>query len=116
MRSLGEQVLAGIALQQEIEHATPAVHRSLRFGFDHHAVSGGRSAGRQQLVLALDRNQADPAVPDDGQLGIPAQRRDIDTHGARRFQNGGAGFEGDGFAVDRQGRHCNRFEVLISRV
>ena len=100
------EVLARIALEQQAEHASAIVYGRRRLGLHHHAFGGGRGARGQELALALDRHQADAAVPHDGQLGVPAERRDVDAGSAGGLQNGGAGLEGDVTAVDGNPGHC----------
>ena len=56
------EVVAGVALEQELEHALPVVHRRRRLGLHHHAVGGLGGAGGRELALALHRDQADAAV------------------------------------------------------
>jgi hypothetical protein len=105
------EVLTRIALQQEFEDALAAVVGGRRFGGHHHAVLGRDIAGRLQLVLTLDRHQADAAVGHDGQLRIPAQRRDIDAGRARCVQDGGPWREVDARAVDGQCGHTRSSSV-----
>src|SRR5215208_642405 len=99
------EMLAGIALQQEIEHAPAIVDRGSGVRLHYHAFGGRCRTRRKQLVLALDRDETDPAVADDWQLGIPTQRRNLDPGRSGRFENGLTGLERQGFAVDSQGRH-----------
>ena len=81
----------------------------MRLGLYHHAFGGGSGAGRYQLALALDRDQADPTVPDDGKLGVPAEGGDVHPSGAGGLEDGGPGLEGDGGAVERKIRHEHQF-------
>jgi hypothetical protein len=99
------EVLARVPLQQQPEHTLTVVHRCRGLGLDRHPVRRGRGARRHQLALTFDRHQTDPAVPHDGQLGIPAQRGDVDVGGPGGLEDGRAGLEGDGGTVDSQGRH-----------
>src|SRR4029077_9440453 len=71
------QVLARVALEQEFEDAAAALHRRLGLGLNHHALRRRGVAGRGQLALSLDRDQADAAVGDGGELGIPAEGRNV---------------------------------------
>src|SRR5215208_6249223 len=80
------EMLAGIALQQEIEHAPAIVDRGSGVRLHYHAF-GGRCRTRRK------------------QLGIPTQRRNLDPGRSGRFENGLTGLERQGFAVDSQGRH-----------
>ena len=103
------QMVARIALEQEAEHAPPVLHRRRGLGLHHHAIGGRRGAGGHQLALSLYRDEADPTVADDGELGVPAERRDVDTGRSRRLENGGARIEGDSGAVQRKSRHASQF-------
>ncbi len=99
------QVFPGIALQQKPEHAPPIIHRFRRFGRDHQALGRGGIAGRRQLGLALDADQTDPAIGHVGQLGIPAQGRNIDPSGPGGVENRRAWLEPDGGAVQCEAGH-----------
>jgi hypothetical protein len=108
MGSIGE-MLPGIALQQKVEHAAPVADGRGRFGLDHHPVSCRSGTGGKQLVLTLNRDQADPAVAHDRQLGVPAQGGDVDPDPARGLEDRGPGLEGDGCAVQGEAGHGNRW-------
>src|SRR2546429_1364733 len=100
------QVVSGIALQQQPQHSLAVLDRGMGFGLHDHAVRHLGRAGRQQLRLALDRHEADPAVADDGQLGIPAQRGDVDDpRVAGRVEDRVLGVSRDPAAVDRERGH-----------
>jgi hypothetical protein len=73
------QVFGGIALGQEPQHALAVLDRRVRPRRHHHPVRNRRRARRDQLGLALHRDEADAAVADDGKLGIPAQGGDVDA-------------------------------------
>jgi hypothetical protein len=100
-----DQVLAGIAFQQEIEDSTPVAHCRVGFSLHHHPFGSGSGARREQLVLSLHRDEANPAVPHDRELGVPAERRDIYPSGPSCFEDGLSGLEGDVGAVQGQARH-----------
>ena len=100
------QVLARVALQQEAEHRPAILHGGLGLRLDHHPFDRRGGAGREELPLALDRHQADPAVTDDGELGVPAERGDVDARCAGGLEDGGPGLESDVVAVDVDLGHC----------
>ena len=99
------QMIGGVALQQQTQHALAVLHRAVGLGGHHHALRDLGGAGGQQLRLALDRDEADAAVADDRQLGIPAEGGDVDAGLARGVEDGAAFVRGDGRAVDGQARH-----------
>ena len=100
------QVLTRIALEQQPEHALAVFDRRMGLGLHHHPVRHFGGARREQLCLPLHRHQADAAIPDYGQLGIPAQGGDVqDPRGAGRFEDRLFGVGIDGAAVEREGRH-----------
>src|SRR5256885_687120 len=68
------QVLARVALEQQPEHAFAVFNRRVGLALHHHPLRRLGGAGREQFRLPLHRHQADTAIPDYRQLGIPAQR------------------------------------------
>ncbi len=100
------QVLARVALEQQPQDAAAVFDRRVGFGLHHHPLRHLGGAGREQLCLPLHRHQTDAAIPDDRQLGIPAQGGDIeDPRRAGRFEDRLFGIGADRAAVDREGRH-----------
>ena len=99
------EVLGRIPLEEEREHPTPSRDHLRRFGVHHHPIRRRRVARGHQLRLALDRDQADPAVGDDRELRIPAERRNLDALGAGDVEDGRTGLELVSSAVQREGRH-----------
>ena len=63
--------------QLEVGPADPA--QLVGLGVDDHARLGGARAGDRRLVLALDLAHAHPAGAEARQLGLVAQRRDLDA-------------------------------------
>ena len=100
------QVLARIALQQEVAARCAGSPRPRRTptSTTMPSVAGVAQAG-MQLVLALDRHQADPAVAHDRQLRVPAERGDLDSRAAGGLENRLAGLKGNGFAVQGNSGH-----------
>src|SRR5215208_4255983 len=98
-------MLSRIALEQELEDTAPVFCCTLRFHIHNHAVCCGSSAGRDQLVLTLDRHETDAAIADDRKLWIPAEGRYIDAGATRGLENRSTGLKGNGRAVDSQRRH-----------
>src|SRR5438552_1258740 len=82
------EMIGGIALGEQTEHALAVFHRRVGLRGDHHPVGDFGGAGRNQLALALNRNQADAAVADGGEFGIPTERRDLDAGGSGGVANG----------------------------
>ena len=72
---------------------------------DHHAIGDLGGAGGQELGLALHRHEADAAVADDRELGVPAERRDLDAGRAGGVEDRLVGFGAQRAAVDRQRDH-----------
>jgi hypothetical protein len=103
------EVLTRVALQEKVEHTSAALDGGCRLGLHHHAVGSGCSAGGEELVLSLDRDQADPAVADDRELGIPAQGGNFYSGRTRSLEHRGSGLEGDRCTVYRQAWHADRF-------
>src|SRR6266699_2026538 len=100
------QVLARVALEQQPEHAFAVFNRRVGLALHHHPLRRLSGTGREQFRLPLHRHQADTAIPDYRQLGIPAQRGDVqDPRGAGCFEDGLFGVGTDRAAVDREGRH-----------
>src|SRR5436305_5127 len=100
------QVVSGIALEQQPQHALAALDRGRGFRLHYHPVRHFGRAGRHQLRLPLDRDEADAAVADGGQLGIPAEGGDVhDPGGAGGVEDRLLGVGRDPAAVDCERSH-----------
>jgi hypothetical protein len=104
MSPIGE-MLAWVSLEQEVQHTLPIIDGCGRLDIDHHAVGRRSRTRRHKLVLSLNRNQADPAVANDGQLRVPAERGNINSHAACGLQDRLARLEWYGRAVQGQCGH-----------
>ncbi len=111
-RAVLGDVLDGVALEEHPEHAAAALHCRHRLGGDRHPVGSRRGARRDELRLSRDRHQADPAVSDDGEPGVPAEGRDVDAECAGGLQNGGPLGDRHLASIYRQRRHLGRSRVL----
>ena len=80
-------MIGGIALSEETEHALAVFHRRVGLRGDHHPVGDLGGARRNQLALAFNRNQADAAVADGGEFGIPTEGGDLDAGGSGGVEN-----------------------------
>jgi hypothetical protein len=104
------QVVTRIALQQEVED-TPTVGDGRRiFRVDDHAVFSRGSTGRLQFVGSIDGHQADPAVPDRRQLGIPTEGGDVDPSSPSRVEDGVTWRNSECAIVDRE--RCHAFDPV----
>ena len=73
------EMIGRIALGEEAEHALAILDGGVRLRGHHHTVRNFGRAGRYELGLAFDRNQADATVAHDGQSGVPAERWNLDA-------------------------------------
>ncbi len=103
--AVAAEVLEGVALEEEAQHAAAVGHGGVALGVHHHAVGGGGGAGGDELALAGHRHEAEPAVPDGREPGIPAERRDLVAAGARGVEDRGALGNRNGLPVERERRH-----------
>ena len=110
-RTAVPQVIPGVALEQQAEHALAVLDCRVRLRVHDHPIGDLRGARRQELALSFHGHEADPAVTHVRQLGIPAQGGDVrDSRGARGLENRLFGIGGNRAAVDGEGRH--EFEKL----
>lgn len=98
-------MVAGISLEQETQHAAAVVDRGRRLGLHHHAGGGGGTTGGDQLATALNRDEADPAVGDVGELRIPAEGGNVDSPDPSRVENRRARLEGNFLTIQGEARH-----------
>jgi hypothetical protein len=101
------QMLGGIALGEQAEHAFPVFDCGVRLGRHDHAVGDFGRARREEFGLAFDGNKTDPAVAHDGQGGVPAQRRDLEGGCARGIEDCCPLVRGHAAPVDFQARHTS---------
>ena len=99
------QMVARIALEQQAQHPAAVLDGGVGFGGHHHPVGHLGRACRQQLRLAFHGYEADAAIADDGELGIPAQRGDVDAGRARGVEDRRVGSGGERAAVDGEAGH-----------
>ena len=99
------QMLGGIALEQQPQHTAAVLHGGVRLGRYHHAVGHFCRARRQELGLPVHGHETDATVAHDGQLGIPAQRGNLDARRAGGVEDRRVGVRSEGAAVDGEGGH-----------
>ena len=88
--------------EEQLQNRAPIAVQALRVGRDLHALGDAGHAGGQQLVGALDLDQAQPAGADGRQAPQVAQGRDEDLVLARDGQDGFILARADVLAVDLQ--------------
>jgi len=81
-------VVRRIALGEESEHALTVFDGGVRLRRHHHPVGDLRRACGDELRLAFDGDETNPAIADDRQGGIPAERGDLDASGSRGIEDG----------------------------
>jgi len=95
-----------IPLGEEAQHALAILDRGMRPGRDDHAVRDFGRARGNQLGLALDRHEADPAIAHDRQGGIPAEGGNLDAGLAGYIENRLTVFRHQRAAVNLYRRHA----------
>jgi hypothetical protein len=73
--------------KHEFQDEPPVFLEFLAAGFHHLSVTGGMSAGRNEIPFLFDLNQAHPAGADIAQAFVVAQGRKIDSIGRADIQD-----------------------------
>ena len=99
------QVIGRIPLREEPQHALAVLDRRVRLRRNDHLLGDFRRARGDEFGLALDGDQTDAAVADDGELGIPAEGRDLDAGRSSGIEDSLVRRGGNGPSVDQELRH-----------
>ncbi len=89
--------------KEQLDGHAPVESKAGRCGFDRHAFLHGRGAGGQQAIRASQFDHAQAASAHGTEAFEIAERRNVLSIGARRFQDGIAFVRGDQFAVNANG-------------
>ena len=83
----GRQAVGVVVAEDQLEVRAPQPAHLFGLGLDDHARGGGAGTGDGRTVLTRDLDDAHPARPEAGQLGLIAERRDVDAVVAADLQD-----------------------------
>ena len=102
------QAVGVVVGEDQLEVGLADLAQARRLGLDDHLRLGRARAADRRVLLALDLDDAHPARAEAGQLGLVAQRRDVDAVVAADVEDRLARAAGELLAVDLDGERRAR--------